>query len=276
MITGNTRLIAHLGFPTEVFASPHIYNPWFESRGIDAAVIPLGLRPEDFGAAFRGVLGMSNVVGALIAMPYKVAVAGLVDEATEAVRIAGACNAVIRRPDGSLFGDLFDGEGFARALERRGFAFTGAACTVLGAGGVGSAIAAALAGREIATLRIADVRPEKAEALVNRIAALNPAVAVRHGSASVGGYDLVVNATPLGSGAGDPLPFDAGELSAGQFVGDVALVRGDSPLLALAKERGCEVQPGIDMLFEQIPLYLELFGFGKPSVDELRAAARLE
>ncbi len=48
MITGRTRVIAHLGYPTENVKVPMIYNPWFESKGIPAVVIPLGIKPDDY------------------------------------------------------------------------------------------------------------------------------------------------------------------------------------------------------------------------------------
>ena len=48
MISGKTTLIAHLGYPTEAFKAPMIYNPWFEKAGIDAVVMPMGVKPEDF------------------------------------------------------------------------------------------------------------------------------------------------------------------------------------------------------------------------------------
>ena len=46
MITGRTRVIAHLGYPTEAFKAPMIYNPWFEARGIEAVVVPMGVTPR--------------------------------------------------------------------------------------------------------------------------------------------------------------------------------------------------------------------------------------
>ena len=48
MISGKTTLIAHLGYPTEAFKAPMIYNPWFEQQGIDAVVVPMGVKPEDY------------------------------------------------------------------------------------------------------------------------------------------------------------------------------------------------------------------------------------
>src|SRR5215207_1751226 len=145
MITGRTEIIAHLGYPTESFTAPMIYNPWFEQRGIDAVVVPMGVKAEDYAAFLRPLFRLGNIRGALVTMPHKVTTVGLLDEVSVAVEAAGSCNAILRRPDGSLYGDMFDGVGFTRAARRAGFDFAGADCLVVGAGGVGSAIAAAIA-----------------------------------------------------------------------------------------------------------------------------------
>ncbi len=86
----------------------------------------------------------------------------------------------------------------------------------------------------------------------------------------------MVNATPLGMNEGDPLPLDASRLAPSTFVGEVVLKRETTPFLAAAKARGCRTQIGLDMLFEQIPAYLEFFGFPAATADELRALARIE
>ncbi|HWT35783.1 MAG TPA: shikimate dehydrogenase, partial [Paraburkholderia sp.] len=145
MISGKTTLIAHIGFPTESFKSPMIYNPWFEQKGIDAVVVPMGVKPEDYEQSFESIFRFTNLRGALITMPHKVTTVGLVDEVTPAVRIAGACNAVLKRADGTLLGDQFDGAGFVRGVLRKGRQLKGARVLVSGSGGVGSAIAASLA-----------------------------------------------------------------------------------------------------------------------------------
>src|SRR6201991_136536 len=102
MITGKTRLIAHLGYPTESFKAPMIYNPWFEMKGIDAVVVPVGVQAPHYPALLRALFSTTNVHGALVTMPHKVTTAQLVDELTPTAQIAGACNAVLRRKDGSL------------------------------------------------------------------------------------------------------------------------------------------------------------------------------
>jgi hypothetical protein len=140
MISGRTTLIAHLGHPTESFKAPMIYNPWFERRGIDAVVVPMGVMADDYPAFLRGLFRLSNIRGALVTMPHKVTTVALLDAASVAVKVAGSCNAILRREDGSLHGDMFDGEGFTRGAKRKGFDFAGAKCLVVGAGGVGSPI----------------------------------------------------------------------------------------------------------------------------------------
>src|SRR5207244_10793237 len=145
MISGRTGIVAHLGYPTESFTAPMIYNPWFEAHGIDAVVVPMGVKAEDYAALLRPLFRLSNIRGALVTMPHKVTTVGLLDRVSVAVEIAGSCNAILRRPDGSLYGDMFDGIGFTRAAKRQGFDFAGADSLVIGAGGVGSAIGAAVA-----------------------------------------------------------------------------------------------------------------------------------
>ena len=271
IIRGTTALVAHIGFPTDGFVSPSIYNPYFEQAGIDAAVVPMGCRAGDYPAFLRAVFTLSNIRGALVTMPHKVTTAALVDDASTAVRLAGSCNAVRRLPDGRLQGDLFDGEGFVRALRRKQCRLPGTRALVIGAGGVGSAIAAALASAGAAAIAVTDARPDVARAVADRLAAHFPGLDLRCDVDRPDDLDLVVNATPLGSRDGDPLPVDVSRLSRRAFVGDVVMAGRTTPLIAAASARGCGVQPGIDMLFEQIPLYLEYFGFPSTAPDQLRA-----
>jgi len=88
--------------------------------------------------------------------------------------------------------------------------------------------------------------------------------------------EIVVNATPLGTGPDDPLPFDPETLQPGGFVGDVVMTGGVTPFLHAAQARGCVIQKGTDMLFEQIPAYLEFFGLPTTTPDVLRKLARIE
>ena len=273
-IRGTTELIAHIGFPINTFKSPQIYNPYFEHAGIDAVVVPMGCHYEHFPSVLAAVFMLTNIRGALITMPHKVTAATLVDEASPAVRIAGSCNAVRRTTDGRLQGDLFDGEGFVRALHRKGCPLSGARALIVGAGGVGSAIAAAFAAVGARHITLFDTQRERARELATRLAPLYPQLQLTCDSNDPDGHDIVVNATPIGTYDGDPLPVDVDRLERGTWVGDVVLSPEMTPFLIAAHARGCHVQVGADMLFEQIPAYLEFFGFPTTSPDHLRLISR--
>ena len=275
MISGKTTLIAHIGFPTESFKAPMIYNPWFDKHGVDAAVIPMGVRPEDFAASLKAIFRMSNVRGALVTMPHKVVANSLVDEITPTARIAGASNAILLRPDGTLLGDQFDGAGFVRGVERKGLQLAGKRVLVSGNGGVGSAIAASLAAAGVAQMALYDGHEASSQALAGRLREHYPALEISTGSNDPAGFDLIVNATPLGMKQGDPLPFDMARVAPTTFVGEVVMKQEMTPLLLAAQARGCPFQLGTDMLFEMIPAYLEFFGFGTATPEELREVAQL-
>jgi len=275
MIRGSTALIVHLGYPTEAFKAPMIYNPYFEKHQIDAIVMPMGVEAREYVDVFRALFRLTNIRGALITMPHKITTVPLLDEVSTTVRIAESCNAVLRRPDGSLVGDMFDGTGFVRGVERKGRRLSGARVLVVGCGGVGSAIAASCAAADVGAIGLFDRNAISAESLGERLRAHYPRLEVATGSKDPTGYDIVVNATPLGMNDDDPLPVDVSSMEPGTFVGEVVMRREITPFLRAAKERGCPIQVGTDMLFEQIPAYLEFFGFPTATPDELRAVAKI-
>ena len=275
MIRGTTELIAHIGWPTYTFKSPMIYNPHFEQAGIDAVVVPMGCKPDNYAALLKAVFSLENVRGALITMPHKVATLALLDESTPTVTIAGACNAVRRDEQGRLKGDMFDGEGFVRGLRRKGCRIDGARALVVGAGGVGSAIAASLAAAGVAAMSLHDARLESAQALGQRLGSHYPGLEVSTGRNDPSECDIVVNATPLGMNDGDPMPIEVSRIPKSAFVGEVVMKAEMTAFLSAVQQRGCRFQVGSDMLFEQIPAYLEFFGFPTTTPESLRATARL-
>jgi shikimate dehydrogenase len=275
MITGNTELIAHIGYPTHAFKAPMIYNPYFDHIGVNARVMPMGCKPEHYATFLRAVFTLENIRGALITMPHKVVTVGLLDEVSPTVKVAGACNAVRLSADGRLQGDMFDGEGFVRGIRRKGCALEGARVLVVGAGGVGSAIAASLAAAGIGAITLFDAHAPSAEGLGQRLKANYPALDVAIGSNDPAGHTLVVNATPMGMNEGDPLPMDVSRIAPEAFVGEVVMRQEMTAFLTAVKARGCRYQVGSDMLFEQIPAYLEYFGYPTTTAEVLRSVAKL-
>jgi shikimate dehydrogenase len=170
---------------------------------------------------------------------------------------------------------MLDGEGFVRGVLRKGRKLTGARVLVAGNGGVGSAIAASFAKAGVGEIALFDAYAPAMNTLAQRIRASYPNLKVTVGLSDPATFDVVVNATPLGMKAGDPLPMDVARISPAALVGEVVMKEEITPFLAAARERGCEVQVGTDMLFEQIPAYLEFFSFGTATADELREIARI-
>ena len=275
MIDGKTKLIAHLGYPTESFKAPMIYNPYFAKHAINAVVVPMGCKPDDFQQFLKLLFRLTNIHGALITMPHKVSIIALLDEVSVSVKVAGACNAVRVGPDGKLIGDMFDGEGFVRGVQRKGRKLANARILVSGNGGVGSAIAASFAKSSAAEIALFDAFAPAMNGLAERLRANYPHIKISVGSNDPNGYDVVVNATPLGMKPDDPLPMDVHRITPSTFVGEVVMKAEITPFLAAARERGCDYQIGTDMLFEQIPAYMEFFGFGTTTPEELRSLAEI-
>ena len=275
MIDGRTKLIAHLGYPTESFKAPMIYNPYFEKHHINAVVVPMGCKPADYPGFFKYVFRLSNMHGALVTRPHKVVTVAHLDESSVSVKIAGACNAIRIDPDGRLIGEMFDGEGFVRGVLRKGRKLADARVLVVGCGGVGSAIAASLAKAGAAELALFDESTQTAGRLAERLRTHYPKVKVNVGSNDPCGFDIVLNATPLGMEDKDPLPMDVDRIAPSTFVGEVVMKQEITPFLAAARRRGCDIQIGTDMLFEQIPAHLEFFELGLTTPEELRRLAEI-
>lgn len=276
IINGKTELLFHIGYPTHTFTSPMIYNPYFANAGINAIVVPIGSKTEDYLDHLKNIFTITNMRGLIVTMPHKVITSKNVDILSPTAEIAGACNAVRRNSEGLLEGELFDGEGFVKGAENKGFNFLNKAALVSGCGGVGSAIAASIAKAGVSHLAIYDVHNDSAEGLKKRLLKHYPNLIIETGSKNPNGFDIVVNATPIGMNPEDPISLDVDQISPSTFVSDVILRDELTPLLQKAKEKGCPIQVGVDMLFEQIPIYLDYFGLPTTTAENLRQLAQIK
>ena len=260
MIKGTTRLIGHLGYPTESFKAPMIYNPYFERYDIDAVVVPMGCKPEDYAAFLKLVFKLSNIHGALVTMPHKVTTIPLLDEVMTTAKVAGACNAIRLGPNGTLVGDMFDGVGLLGAVRSLGIELPGLRVGLIGAGGAGSAIGFALAESGVASLRILDADRERAEGLARRVSEADAQVASSSGPFAPGDVDLLINATPVGMAPDDGAPIDVGALTAATSVVDI-VTKPTPPLLAAAVAAGCRHVGGAAMVAAQTEAILAFLFF---------------
>ena len=267
MISGTSRLYVILGDPIAKVRSPEAFNAGFGRHGIDAVMVPCETAPADLAATVDGLKRWRNLDGLVFTMPHKGPALGLVDDVGESGRLVGAINAARRDPAGRWRGDMFDGAGFVGGMQRNGHDPRGRRAALIGAGGAGRAIAFALAGAGVTALSVHDLDPAKAVQLAADLQRAHPSLPARAGAPRPGDFDLLVNATPAGMQAGDPLPWPADALRPGTIVGDVTTKPEITPFLAAARERGCAILTGRNMVEGQLAALFRFFGF---DVDPLQ------
>lgn len=262
-ITGTTDVYLILGDPVEQVKAPEAFNLIFARFGIDAVLVPVHVSPTDLPAFVRAAFAAPNIKGMWVTIPHKTAVMAMLADYSEVARVACAVNAIRRDADGSLSGGLFDGEGFVASLDHFKIERAGKNALILGAGGGAAAIAASLAlgPRACAAVSLYDPVPGKALATAARIQGVSRA-RVR---AVIGnhpeGYDLIVNASPLGLKEGDALACDVARIADDAAVVDILMKNQPTPFVRAARSRGLVAQPGFEMMIQQAHLYLEFFGF---------------
>jgi shikimate dehydrogenase len=259
-ITGTTRVFLIIGDPVAQVRAPEVYNHLFRRHGVDAVVVPAKVRATHLAGFVRNSLLADNIGGMWVTIPHKGAMLALMDHCDPVAQIAGAVNAVRRNEDGSLEGALFDGIGFVKGLDHFGIDVAGRRVLVVGAGGGGHAVAAALAQRRPGRLAVYNRTASRATALVDRLKPVYGAAVEVASSADPAGHDLIVNCTSQGLKADDPLPFDPARIDTGSAVVDIIMTRQPTPLLQACAARGIRAHAGFEMLVQQIPEYLRFFG----------------
>ncbi len=255
MVTATTELLAIIGLPIGLTRSPTHFNRWFQEAGLDKVMVAVELEPEGLEAFLTSARAMRNLRGFIVTMPYKAAVAARCDALSPRAAAIGAVNAVRREPDGRLVGDMVDGLGFLSAARRHGVEMAGLRAAMVGAGGVGSAIAEAVCGAGAAELAVSDADPARARALIAMLRERHPGVRVSEGLPAAEDRDVFVNATPVGMGGEAAMVVEAAwldRLPRHALVADVVTSPAVTPMLAHAYARGCRIQTGPEMSRAQV------------------------
>jgi shikimate dehydrogenase len=251
MISGRTTVYAILAHPVDHVQTPQALNRMFKLEGHDGVMVPMDIMPSALETAFLALRGMQNLGGAVITIPHKVPAVRLCDRLSARARIAEAVNVVRRGLDGALYGDLLDGEGFVSGLRLAGIPVKGRRAFIVGAGGAGSAIASSLANHGVAHLTVINRSPDRAKAVVGRLATSFPGLSLAD-TGTPAGHDLVINATMLGLSPADPLPLRPDELTPDMTIADVIMTPKITPLLRAAQALGCRTHSGRWMLEGQL------------------------
>jgi shikimate dehydrogenase len=252
-----TQLFAIIGDPIAQVRSPEVFNHLFRERGVDAVMVAMLVRPDEFGASLSGLRAVENLGGLIITVPHKAAAARLLKRASSRAKVAKAANALRPCLDG-WEGDLLDGEGFARGMETEGHELKGKHCALVGCGGAGAAIALALLERDVASLSVWDIDRARAVDLAQRlrgVTSVEISVAPPNSQS-----DVAINATPLGMNENDLVPFSLEPLQGGAVVAEAIMKPPRTKLLREAERRRHPIQEGRHMLDNQVEAIWSFFG----------------
>lgn len=257
MLTGETLLFPLLADPAKHVKAPAIFQPVFDAKGLDWFLFPLNVKQANFEAAVAQLKLMGNVGGCVISVPFKARAAKLCDRLGPLAQKGGVVNTLRFLPDGSIEGEILDGIGLIGCAAQTGIALEGAAILMLGAGGAASAIAHALAEKNIGSLTIANRSADKARALVASVRQHRPDYPIDAGAFDAARHQVVINATSVGIAAGDAPPIDVGLFKPSTALIDIIVP--DTALRRAALAKGCKVVGGRPMVAAQIDAQIALW-----------------
>lgn len=256
--SGATRIYPIIGDPIAQVKSPISMTTGFRARRRDALVVPIHVTGVDADRAIEAFSSMRNVDGFLATVPHKFLAFRHCRTATPRARLLEAANVVRRNSDGSWHGDMVDGLSFVRAAEGKGCRFIGKQVLLSGAGGAGSALGLEMLNAGATALAVHDIDLRRRDMLIAKLSIAH-AGKVRVGSDDPSGFDVVVNATPMGMQHGDPAPIQLDKLSSEQFAGDVITAPELTPLLLAAKASGAAFSTGLDMIRASVDIQVDFF-----------------
>lgn len=250
-----TRVYGVVGDPIAHSLSPAIMNAAFRRENVNAVYLALHAKTlKDLLTCVKEI----PIHGLSVTMPYKESILPHLDNTDSHSTKVGACNTVVRAQDGKLYGFNTDTAGIVRPLERRLNTLEGARILVLGAGGAARAAVFGLKerGSEVYILN-------RSLAAAKKLAHQAHARVVKRPDLKKLAFDVIINATPVGMGNGRETPLQDKEINA-RYVFDMVYDPGETRLLKLAKERGAQIIPGIEMFVHQAARQFEIWT-GKPA-----------
>ncbi len=250
-----TRIYGVVGDPISHSLSPAIMNAAFRRENVNAVYLALHAKTlKDLLTCIREI----PIHGISVTMPYKEDILEHLDNTDSHTSKIGACNTVVRAQDGKLYGFNTDTAGVVRPLERRLNAIEGARVLVIGAGGAARAAVFGLKerGAEVYILN-------RSLAHAKKLAHQARARIMKRPDLKKTAFDVIINATPVGMGNPREAPLQDKEINA-RYVFDMVYDPAETRLLKLAKERGAQTIPGIEMFVHQAARQFEIWT-GKPA-----------
>jgi len=253
-IDGNSRVIVHLAYPAKHLRTPSYFNPLLVRQGRNAVLVPWQVHPDNLEDVWQALRLSESLAGVIVTIPHKTAVATLCDQLEGSAAFMQVANVARRTPDGRFIGNMFDGAGYLKGLEKEGHKVTGKSVLLIGAGGAATGIAYALVEAGVAQLTIANRTRSKAEDLAEQLNNVFRTTIVRVGDPVGGDHDVVINGTSIGMQINDPLPIDPLTVRPEALVGEVIMQPDETALLKACAARGCPTHKGKHMITGQTEL----------------------
>ena len=276
-ISGQTRIVGVIGDPVQHSRSPQMHNAAIVERKLDYVYVPFHVRSGELQEAIEGFKAL-NVLGVNVTIPHKQTVMPILDDVSHEATLIGAANTLIFC-DGRVSGDNTDAQGFLRAMTEEGIDIpVGGSAVVLGAGGAARAVVVALALSGLDLITIANRTGWKAIQFEKNLATISETeisavdLASNQLNSAIRSADLLVNTTSVGMQETDQLLIDPDSLNPGTIVYEIVYTPPETPLLRVAREKGCQTIGGIGMLVHQGAIAFEKWIGIVPNVETMRIA----
>lgn len=271
------RCFGVIGDPIDQSLSPTIHNAAFRKQKLNCVYLPLHVRARDLKRALIA-MRLTDIEGCNVTTPHKQAIIPFLDRLDPSAALAAAVNTIYRRGN-RWIGANTDGIGFLMACRWRNVSLSGKTVTILGAGGVASAILAALLKTRVQHVIILNRSPARAKKLRTRLFK-NSKIQVTIAPLTVTSYrrffpktDILIHATSVGLGASGSLKIPLQLLPKAATVCDCQYRRNKlTPLVSQARRRHHTIIDGLDLLLAQAAESYQLWTGRRAPLDTMRNA----
>jgi len=249
-----------IGNPVAQAKTPQIFNEFCRENGIKSTMVPMLIRDDNELNSFLSFVRETGAVNGFVStVPHKIRIWDLIGDCSKTASLLKAVNSVRKSKNGDLYGAMFDGKGFIRALHKNKFVPKDKRAIIIGSGAAGRAIALELFAAGISDLAVVDPDPEQFQIWKDITPSLGRTIEECALCPDLSAFDLVVNASPLGMRSDDPLPGPIETLGPGTMVADTVTIGKPTAFLSLARSRGCMIQTGEEMAFGHLGCILDFF-----------------
>jgi shikimate dehydrogenase len=266
---GRVRQFGLIGDPVGHSLSPAMHQAAFRELGVEAYYELVRVPAETPDAVEPAMHVLAAGGGGNVTLPHKLRAAQIVEASTRVLQVTGACNCFWLDEAGRLAGDNTDVGGIRAVLgSLDGFDPVDSRVLIVGAGGAGTAAAAAALEAGASRVHVLNRSEQRLRRLISSLG--DPRLSGGNAESGDDAWDLVIQATSLGLADGDPLPVSLGEMPPGHAL-DLVYRPGGTAWCEHARACGWEAEDGLRVLLEQGILSLEHW-FGFPIGSAVRSA----